>query len=44
MIKDKLTKMIGKILSERGSTGMVFTKGFGTALGSKLSHSKLNKE
>jgi len=39
MIKDKITKKIGEILSGRDSTEMAFTKGFGTASGSKLSHS-----
>jgi len=43
MIKDKLTK-IAKILSERDSTEMAFTEGFRTALGSKLSHSKLTQK
>ena len=41
MIKDKITKKIGEILSGRDSTEMAFTKGFETTSGSKLSHSKL---
>jgi len=41
MIKDELTKKIGEILSGRDSIEMALTKGFRTASGSKLSHSKL---
>ena len=43
MIKDKLTKKIGEILSGRDSIEMAFTKD-GTASGSKLSHSKLTQD
>jgi len=43
MIKDGLTKKIGEILSGRDLTEMIFTKGFRTASGLKLSHSKLTQ-
>jgi len=36
MIKDKLTKKIDEILSERDSAEMAFTKGFRTASESKF--------